>query len=107
MAMVSVDFLNSEHARALDEMAVVNPLVPYRTEKRNLSTRDGGLGLLGKKFRSDWMRDFPGLIVEVRFDPRRLDEGVDVYTVRGRLLGRAECQGRRYGPEALQRIGGA
>lgn len=99
--MIDLEFLNREHARALDEMAAVNPIGPYRTEKRALSTKGRGLGLLGKRFQSDWMKDFPGLIVEVRFDPRRLDDGVDVYTVSGRLLGRAECRGRRYGTEAL------
>jgi len=98
--MVSVDFLDREHARALDEMATVSPISPYRTEKRGLSTKYGALGLLGMRFLSDWMKDFPGLIVEVRFDPRRLEEGVDVYSVHGRLLGRAECRGRRRGSDA-------
>lgn len=103
--MVSIEFLNHEHARALDQMAAVNPIVPYRTEKRSLSTKSGALGLLGQRFLSDWMKDFPGLIVEIRFDPRRLDEGVDVYTVSGKLLGRAECRGRRRGSEPLGHIG--
>ncbi len=86
--MIDLDFLNAEHARALDLTAAANQATRSRKERRGVSSRYGSFHLLGNKMQADWLRDYPNLTVDACFDPRNFDAGADVFTVTGRFLGR-------------------
>lgn len=90
--MIDLDFLNAEHARALDMLAAEAPHRPS-TALRQLSWRRGGFHLHGAGFLAPWHNQL-GQTVEVHYDPNNLAAGVDVFTASGRFLGRSYMTGR-------------
>lgn len=90
--MIDLDFLNAEHARALDRLAAEAPLRPCKV-LRQLSWRRGGFHLHGTGFLAPWHNQL-GQTVEVHYDPDNLAAGVDVFTASGRFLGRSYRTGR-------------
>ena len=98
------DALIEDFASGLPELRVSGPTSQkpggyYRKEKRILSDRHGGLSIFGWFCRAPWMKEYLGLHVEIWFKPHRLEDGAEIFTVRGRYLGHAQLRPWRPTPE--------
>ena len=60
-------------------------------EAVSVSRRDGSITLMGNRFWADFLGDWHGKKVAVRFDPQALQDGLHIYRIEGGYLGAAPC----------------
>jgi putative transposase len=63
-------------------------------EVLTLQKSHGLLRLQGNEYWSDWMNEYSGQKVVVRFDPEDLHAGVHIYAMTGAFMGFAECKAK-------------